>query len=431
MPLFGRSRKAARSAEDDEVVSESPQEEEDVEVQPSLSVQDYRDFLLERTVTMQPFGVDILAALGLPLCETIRSDFDVPHFDAASDRGYGVRANDVAGASPSNPVSLAVVGQIEAGALAEEALAPRTAMLLAAGAPIPVGVDTVVPIADTDGGMVDVVVRSESFPGEGIRAKGADVGEGDIIAREGDRVTPAMLGVLAGVGIDRILVRPRPRVVVMSFAKDMVEPGLPLTHRGESYDAASWYVAAAARETGALSVHVTIDAEDIDAMRLALADQLIRADLVITVGGNEPDGVLREVLADRPGALFANVDIDPGCDHGFAVLENSIPLVMLPTGLVACAAGFAAFVDPVLRRLQGITIDSGAFVATAERLLVPDVPGRTSLIPVRVVDGLAVRAGVPHTELQAMNNADGLAVVTEQISAGSEVTVLPWRGEGR
>lgn len=180
-----------------------------------------------------------------------------------------------------------------------------------------------------------------------------------------------------------------------------------------------------------MSVHVDIDLGDVDAMRLALADQLIRADLVVTVGGTEPGGFLRDVLADRTEALFTSVDIDPGTDHGFAVLDNAVPLVMLPAGLVASAAGFTAFVDPVLRRLQGLEVDSAAVGAVAERLLVPDVPGRTSLIPVRVVDGYAVRAGVPHTELQAINNADGLAIVTDQIPAGDQVVVLPWRGEGR
>ncbi len=398
---------------------------------PAMSVGGYREYLLTRTSPMQPFGVDIMAALGLSLCETILSDFDVPHFDAAAAPGYGVRAEDVRGASPASPVTLAVVGELASGAIAEDALAPRTAMLLAAGAPIPRGVDTVVPVADTDAGTVDVTIRRATDVGEGVRSKGVDIAEGDVIAREGERVTPPMVGVLAGIGIDRILVRPRPRVVVMSFAKDMVEPGLPLTHRGESYDAASWYVAAAAREAGALSVHVSTDLSDRASLRQALADQLIRADLLITVGGTERGGILRDTLDARDDPLFAAVDMHPGSEHGFAILDGTVPALLLPAGLVAAAAGFTAFAEPLLRRLQGLPDDTGQTTAVAQRLLAPRAAGETTYVPVRVDNGQAVRAGDPHTELQALKEADGLAVVSEQVAAGSEVTVLPWRAGER
>src|ERR1700739_1727113 len=65
-----------------------------------------------------PLGVEripILDALGRVLAENIRSKRDIPGFDNSAMDGYAVRAADLATASDTKPVKLAVVETIGAG----------------------------------------------------------------------------------------------------------------------------------------------------------------------------------------------------------------------------------------------------------------------------------------------------------------------------
>jgi molybdopterin molybdotransferase len=417
------------------------------------SVSEHRDLLCSLARPLQPFGQHVLASLGLKLCETIVSDFDVPSFDSAVVTGYGVRAADVRSAVPNKPVTLAVVdidvdtdpedevdGDADsvdpqpaddeaeaaetAGAAVVRGLPAGSAVLVAEGSPVPPGVDAVVPLRVTDGGLESVTLYEAAGVGENIRRAGDDIGEGEVVAREGDTVTAEVVGVLAGVGIDRILVRPKPRVVVLNLTPDTVEPGFPLTRRGESYDAAAVYVAAAATEVGAMAVHVHPGSHDPAGLRQVIADQLIRADLLVTVGGSGPGEVLRDVFADD-APDFTRVAIEPSPDHGYVVLEQGVPLVMLPDGLVAAAAGFRAFIAPVITRLLGSANGEPSFVLPAGHLMVPEGAG-DHYLPVVYEAGVLVRAGAPHAQLLALRDSTGLAVVSERTAAGTDVTYLPW-----
>ena len=52
---------------------------------------------------------------------------------------------------------------------------------------------------------------------------------GQLVLEAGARLGPGQIGLLAAVGRDRVVVRPRPRVVILSTGSELVEPGN--THR--------------------------------------------------------------------------------------------------------------------------------------------------------------------------------------------------------
>src|SRR3712207_5039287 len=116
----------------------------------------HREYLLSCVTELPPFNQHLLDALGLCLCEDVTAAVDLPRFDNSAMDGYAVRADDVADASPDNPVSLPVVGEIAAGAAAPHRLSPGTAMKIMTGAPMPEQADTVVPYENTDRGVSDV-----------------------------------------------------------------------------------------------------------------------------------------------------------------------------------------------------------------------------------------------------------------------------------
>ena len=126
--------------------------------------------------------------------------------------GYAVRTEDVSTA----PVTLSVAEDIPAGRTDTLTLTARTAHRIMTGAPIPAGADAVVPVEATDAGVAVVQIRSPATPGQHIRRAGEDVTAGTTVLRAGQLISPAALGLVAALGVDRLTVVPRQRVLVIS-----------------------------------------------------------------------------------------------------------------------------------------------------------------------------------------------------------------------
>lgn len=321
------------------------------------SMQDHRDYLLSKVEPLPPFGMALLDAWGLALCEDIQSPTHLPTFDNSQMDGYAVLAADVALASPEEPVELSVVGVVNAGDASELTVEKGTAVRIMTGAAIPPGADAVVPFEDTDRGD-DVVQVSRSVQvGQFVRAVGSDVVDGAPLMVRGQRLDARSIGLLAGVGIDKVLARPRPRVVVVSTGAELVDPGRPLTERGQVHDANSYLIAAAAKAEGAQVWRVTVPSDDPDTVREVISDQLIRADLIISTGGiSEGDrDVVKQVMPRMGGTDFTKVAMQPGKPQGFGLIgEDEVPMIMVPGNPVSAYVSFQAFGRPVLRKLMGL-----------------------------------------------------------------------------
>ena len=139
--------------------------------------------------------------------------------------GYAVRAVDTTYAASDDPVALPVVGDIAAGAKSRSGMGPGLAMRIMTGAPIPAGADAVIPLEDTDRGVARVAIRRPVRTGECIRRAGEDLAAGAPALGAGAALGPQQIALLAAIGRDRVLVRPRPRVLVISTGSELVEVG--------------------------------------------------------------------------------------------------------------------------------------------------------------------------------------------------------------
>ena len=177
--------------------------------------------------TLSPLELRLLDAHGCTLSEDVTATWDLPPFTNSSMDGYAVRSADLSGASTSTPVVLPVVGDIPAGYSGALALSPGQCARIMTGGPMPAGADAVVPVEWTDGDIVEVSITKAPQPSSYVRFQGEDAAQGDLVVPAGTRLGPAQLALLAAVGRARVLVRPRPRVVVMSTGSELVEPGEP------------------------------------------------------------------------------------------------------------------------------------------------------------------------------------------------------------
>jgi molybdopterin molybdotransferase len=399
------------------------------------SVAEHQQAVLDALRPLPPYEQPLLDALGLVAAEDVYAAIALPSFDNSAMDGYAVVSGDVATATEERPVHLPVVGEIGAGRARILAMSPGTAVKIMTGAPVPAGADAVVPYEWTDRGVVQVVISRAPEQGQHVRAAGEDVSEGDLLIEEGTVLGPRQLGLLASVGRPSVVVRPRPRVVILSTGSELREPGAARGH-DSVYDGNSYLLAAAVRRAGAIAYRVGIVPDEPKAFLDALNDQLVRADVVITSGGVSMGDydVVKEALAPSGTVWFGGVAMQPGKPQGFGVVgEDATPIFTLPGNPVSSFVSFEMFVLPALRRMMGRLPYSRPTVQATLTHSVTSPPGREQYLRGELESGDArvtvSPVGGPGSHLVGdLAQANALIVVpadTTSLESGATVTVVP------
>ena len=212
-----------------------------------------------------------------------------------------------------------MVGDLGAASWRPVRLTPGTCFSVAAGAPLPIGADVVVPVHWTDQGMaaVEIFARAQARVRRTPRRRGA-AGRHAARPRRHVRDRRRWSRCFAATGIGHVVVRPSPRVVVVATGDELVDVGRA-SQPGQVVDANSHALTAAAAEAGALAYRIGICDDDPEGLRGLLEDQTLRADLIITTGGTgtgpgrhgAPGAVPARRRPRRPVA-FTDVALYPG-----------------------------------------------------------------------------------------------------------------------
>lgn len=324
-----------------------------------VSVDDYRDGILAGLAPLAAITLPLAESHGCVLAEDVTASWPLPSFDNSSMDGYAVIAADVASASAENPVTLTVIDDVPAGYRADVDVTPGSAVRIMTGAPIPDGTECIVPVELTDAGTQTVQITGAVDPGAYIRRAGEDVIVGDTVVRSGTLLSARHLAVIAAVGKGSLLVHPRPRVAVISTGSELVEPGTPLS-KGLISDSNSFLLVAAANEAGAQAYRVPPVVDDPKAFADAIADQLHRADLILTSGGVSMGAydTVKEVFTQMGSVEFTKVAMHPGMPqgHGFVAEpdRDPVPVITLPGNPVSSYISFENFVRPAIHRMRGL-----------------------------------------------------------------------------
>ena len=320
------------------------------------SVEEHQRIVAELITARPARTVTLSDAEGLVLAEDVTAALDLPVFDNSAMDGYAVRAEDVAAATAEVPVKLTVAEDIPAGRSDLPILKPKTAHRIMTGAPIPDGATAVVAVEATDGRTDVVSVTVPSVEGRHIRRAGEDVAAGTTVLRAGQVVTPAVIGLAAALGLPRMSVIPRQRVLVISTGTELVAPGNQL-RPGQIYESNAAMLAAAIREAGAEVVAVATATDDAAEFTALLERYAAQSDLIITSGGVSAGAY--EVVKDAfgrtgdQGVEFAKVAMQPGMPQGAGHVAG-VPIVTVPGNPVSVLVSFEVFIRPPLRFAMGL-----------------------------------------------------------------------------
>ncbi len=318
------------------------------------SVDDHRRVVAGLITRKPPVTLPIADTLGLVLAEDVVAPLSLPGFDNSAMDGYAVIAEEVAAATPGQPVVLPVAEDIPAGRTDSLTLKPGTAHRIMTGAPLPAGATAVVAVESTDGGTDNVAIIAGVEPGQHVRRAGEDVSAGTTVLHAGHVITPAALGLAAALGLGELTVVPRQRVLVMSTGTELVAPGTPL-QPGQIYESNAVMLAAAIRDAGAQVVASPMTGDDVATFRDALDRYTGQADLIITTGGVSAGAyeVVKDSLGDHVD--FVKVAMQPGMPQGAGTIDGT-PIITLPGNPVSALVSFEVFIRSPLRTAMGLPV---------------------------------------------------------------------------
>lgn len=299
---------------------------------------------------LEPFELPVLEAAGCVSAEDVLTESQLPPFPTVTQEGYAVRSVDVVAAASVQPLRLTVIDQVRAGFRPTQPLAPGTAIRVGVGAMLPPGADAVVPITATDQGLQIVAIGQAVVPGQGFRPAGAVAETGQIAVPKGTLLGPVQLAAAAAAGRSRIAVHAAPRVVVITVGSELAEPSAPL-QTGLIRDADAVLICAATTMAGAVAYRAGPVPDDPAVLATVIEGQLVRADVIIVVGGM--GGVTTAALQHLGCLDLAHARLDPGPAVGYGTIEQRIPIFSIPGEPVAAFVAHEVFLRPAIRRLMG------------------------------------------------------------------------------
>ena len=374
--------------------------------------------------------VPLAEARGLVTAAPVVATEAVPPFANTAMDGFAVRAADTA----VPPVDLDIVGTLPAGVAPDVEVGVGEAIRIMTGAPMPPGADAVVEVERTrvsdDGSVVAVAV--EVPVGNHVRSAGEDLRPGDEVVGAGTTLGPGHLGVLASIGVERVVVFRRLRVGVLSTGDELVDGSVPLM-TGQIRDANRPALLGLLDEMGVVPVDLGRVADDEAAIAGALLGGVAGCDAVLTSGGvSMGDFDYVKVVLDRIGEMrWMQVAIRPAKPLAFGLVDD-VPVFGLPGNPVSSMVSFELFARPALRAMSGHRdLDRPRVEAVMVGELRRRVDGKVHFgrVVVEYRDGryLAWSAGGQGShQLAAMATATGLAILPDGdgMSDGDEVEVI-------
>jgi molybdopterin molybdotransferase len=244
------------------------------------------------------------------------------------------------------------------------------------------------------------VVSGVIEPGRHIRLRGEDCPQGTVVLTAGSVVTPAILGLAAGLGHDTLPIRPRPVVSVLVTGDEVVTRGLP--GPGRVRDAIGPMLPGLVEWAGGRAEAPLWLPDGASALAAALsgAGEGPPGEVVVVCGASSkgPADHLREVLAGLGAEILVDgVAVRPGHPQLLARLPDGRLVVGLPGNPYAALVAALTLLVPALRALSGE----------------PEIPGESAVLVVPTGSDTPVVTAAPDvTDAQIVPDALAASEVT-------------------
>jgi molybdopterin molybdotransferase len=378
-------------------------------------------------------SVALAAAAGRVLADAVVSALDLPPFARSAMDGWAVRGADTFGASASEPLPLALVGEVRPGAAPDVTVGPRQAARIRTGAPLPDGADAVLPAewgAESGAPPTEVRVLEAVPPGRHVGQRGEDVARGTEVLARGRRLRPQDVALLSALGVAHVRAVRRPAVQVLVTGSEVRAAGT----RPEGFavaDANGPMLDALVRRDGGVPRVRGPFADDDPALEEALVAP--EADVLLVTGGSSvgPEDRVPGLVARHGTLAIHGLALRPASPAGMGVVGGR-PVFLLPGNPVSALCAYDLFAGRLVRRLGGLpgALPHRRTRARLARKVVSEL-GRVDFLRVRLVAGDEGTRADPITSrgagvLTSVTRADGFVLVPKDVEGypeGHEVDV--------
>ncbi|MCE5202530.1 MAG: molybdopterin biosynthesis protein MoeA [Synergistaceae bacterium] len=284
---------------------------------------------------------DISDSLGLVLSCDITARRNVPHYAASAVDGYAMDASCTITASQATPVSLL----------------PDKYVWVNTGADIPSWANSVLMVEDSSIEGDRLFVFKTLTPSANVRPLGEDVMAGQIIAREGDIVSPALISLFLCAAIERVPVIRKPRTLFIPTGDEIIskESWLsdPKPKSGTVAESNSMFIKASFRQWG-FDIDISpIIPDNAEILKKKVEDGVKNYDIVLVGAGSAKgrrDHTLK-VFEETGEVLFRWLRMKPGRPAMAASVEGK-PVICLPGFPMSTAVVLWSLVYPLLNLLS-------------------------------------------------------------------------------
>lgn len=402
--------------------------------------------ILSQVHALEAEAVPVAEACGRVLAEHVLAPFDLPPCDRAAVDGYALRAEDVASASEHSPVRLRLRERVAAGELPADEVAPGECVQVTTGSVLPPGADAVALVERVRLENGHVLVSEPIGRYQGVHLRGEEVRRGERVLEAGRRLSPRDVGVLAGMGVARVVAVRKPRVGLIVTGRELLPPE-EKAHPAKTYDANTYALVAELESLGCEVSFCSRCGDSFEEVERSLEEALEVSDAVVATGGTGigslnlsikmqrefAQDVLPFLLQRRGRLLVYGVRSVPGKPLAFGFVDGK-PVFALPGWPLSAVVTYHFYVKPALRKMMGM-----AEVRRLVAVLASEVekePEVTKFAPVRLRRGrrlVAEPLPMPKPPsaaraFRALANADALALVpegVERLEAGEAVEVEP------
>ncbi|MBF0118326.1 MAG: molybdopterin biosynthesis protein [Desulfobacterales bacterium] len=356
--------------------------------------------------------IEVFDSVGRVLSEPVTAKISSPNFHAAAMDGIAVKASSTFGAYPQNPKELTI---------------NKDAFYVNTGHVMPEGTDAVIMIENVNEiGVNRVEIDAPVFPWQYVRKVGEDIVATELLFPHNHTITPYCVGALLSGGIFKVMVKEKPKVLIIPTGSELVDPKKleqpSNLKKGQVIESNSYVIAKLVETYGGSYVRNDIMKDDAEEIKKVVKRAADSYNMILIIGGSSAgsEDYAKAVIESLGEILVHGVTIMPGKPVVMGKINN-IPVFGVPGYPVSAIIAFENFIGPMICKMLG-TIEP-------EREKVQVEPTRKISSKLGIEEFLRVKLGLVGNRIVATPLPRGAGNITT-ITEADGIIKIPNNVEG-
>lgn len=279
---------------------------------------------------------------GRVLAEAVTAKLSSPHFHASAMDGIAVKAENTFGANELSPMELTV---------------GENAFFVNTGNMLPENTNAVIMVEYIN--VIDenrLEIEAPAYPWQNVRKMGEDIVATELLFPRNHVITPYCLGALLSGGIFSVLVKKKPKVLIIPTGSELVDwqnAVIEDIKPGQALETNSFVLGKLIESCGGSFIRHEIIKDDMKKIKAAVHDAINSDfDIVLIMGGSSAgsEDYAKNIISDLGEVHIHGVTIMPGKPVIIGSVNNK-PVFGMPGYQVSSIVAFEQFVKPLICRM--------------------------------------------------------------------------------